>query len=974
MLLRANLYGFIGLILLLTQPLSAGYELINAPDRRDPMQVHIYRLDNGLSVYLTENHEEPRFYAEIAVRAGSKHDPAEATGIAHYLEHMMLFKGSQKIGSLDYEQERVHLDSIETLYERRFSTRDEAERRAIYALINEQSQLAARHAVPGEIQRLYNSMGSKSVKAHTSVEETVYRVDLPSNRFTHWARTEAERFSKPVFRLFQTELETVYEEKNRSMDNKDRLISEAVRGLLYKLHPYGQRTTLGSVEHLKNPSLKRMREYYETYYVPNNMAVLVSGDIEIAQAIEVIDAEFSLWAPRQLPKVRRWKEAKLTKREQVSVSYPGEEYVLIAFRTEASTHKNTEALQLLDMTLDNTTAGLININLNQKQAVQRAGSYSTSHSNRNDYGAQYLWGIPKQDQTLEEVEQLLLDQVTLLRNGEFEDWIVPAIITDFDKTRKRGLEKNGSRVGLMRQAYLGFEDWEDTRLKVERMRALDEGAIKKMARKYFSDGYVVGFRRDGEAELPSIDKPEIQSVDIEPGRQSVFVAEILDLPVEELEPVYIIPGRDYSEAQVVPGVNLYYARNPLNDLFSLEMSVDLGTLADSLLSVSPELMDKSGTHEFNAEELKKQWYRLGTDFTFAVDDYESRVWISGLDGNFARSLEISMDLLRQPTAPDSTLAELTRIIIARRQDQAKDHNAISKALIRFNRHGEMSSFLRAVSNAGLSRLSVARLHASVRALLSYRHTISYSGSLPIESVLTELRRHYKGVGAGDLKEPPPFRPLLIREPEATQVYFFNKEMAQALVRIESGDGPYNETRRPAIDLYNEYFDGGTSAIVFQELREARALAYSAGARYLHAQRADDPNLMVAVLGCQADKTPEALETFIGLLDEMPESPERFDAAQAGMINQYRTSRLDFRRILTEVRKWNRQGVAVDPRAWRLEQIQRGSLEGMLEVYRERIQGRPKLISIVGNSSKFDLASLAQYGEITELGVEDIFSY
>ncbi len=969
-----KLFGLIwGIIFAGSLPVCAGYELIHKPEPKDPMKVHVYRLDNGLTVYLTENHQKPRFYAEIAVRAGSKHDPSEATGIAHYLEHM-LFKGSQKIGTLDYEKERVHLDSIETLYERHFRTDDEAERKAIYVLIDEQSQLAARHAVPGEIDRLYNSMGSRRMNAHTWVEETVYKIDLPSNRFTHWAKTEAERFSKPVFRLFHTELETVYEEKNRSMDNKDRLIREAVRGMLYKLHPYGQRTTLGSVEHLKNPSLKRMREYYQTYYVPNNMAVLVSGDIEMALAIEVIDAEFSAWESRELPKVVRWKEPKLTQREHVSVSYPGEEYVLLAFRTEASTHKNTEALQVLDMILDNATAGLININLNQKQAVRRAGSSTTSHNNHNDYGAQYLWGIPKQDQSLEEVEKLLLDQIELLRDAEFDDWIIPAIVTDFDKSRKRDLEDNGTRVAMMRDAFLAFNEWSTARLKVERMRKIEKSSVKKIARKYFSDGYVVGFRRHGEPELPSIEKPELQSVDIEPGRQSAFAAEIIELPVEDVEPVFIIPGRDFTVEEVVPGVQLYYAKNPLNDLFTFDISVDVGTIADSILSVSRELMDKSGTPEFNAEELKKEWYRLGTDFKFNVDDYETTVTMSGLDGSFARSMGVAMDLLRQPTAPDSTLEELIRIIVARRQDQVKDHNAISTALIRFNRHGEMSSFRRAVSNAGLRRLSVARLHASVRDLLSYKHTISYAGSLPAENVLTELRRYYQSVEEGSLRESPPFRPLLIREPEKTQIYFFDKEMAQALVRIESGDEPYAETRRPAIDLYNEYFDGGMSGIVFQELREARALAYSAGARYLHAHRADDPNLMVGAIGCQADKTPEAVEAFLELLDNMPESTERFETAKAGLINQYRTSRLDFRTILGAVRKWERQRVAVDPRAWRFEQIQRGSLQGLLEFYREHIQGRPKLISIVGNKSKFDLASLGQYGEIIELSVEDIFSY
>lgn len=174
MLNRNKLIGLTcGIIFAGSLPVCAGFELIHKPEPKDPMKVHVYRLDNGLTVCLTENHQKPRFYAEIAVRAGSKHDPSEATGIAHYLEHMMLFKGSERIGTLDYEKESVHLDSIETLYEEHFRTRDEAQFKAIYALIDKQSQLAAGHAVPGEIQHLYNSMGSKRLKAHTYLEETV---------------------------------------------------------------------------------------------------------------------------------------------------------------------------------------------------------------------------------------------------------------------------------------------------------------------------------------------------------------------------------------------------------------------------------------------------------------------------------------------------------------------------------------------------------------------------------------------------------------------------------------------------------------------------------------------------------------------------------------------------------------------------------------------------------------------------------
>ena len=251
----------------------ARHKLLQGPAADDPMQVHIYQLDNGLQVYLTANREEPRFYAEIVVRAGSKHDPQDATGIAHYLEHM-LFKGSRQMGTLDFEKEKVHLDRIEALYEQHFLETDPEKRAEIYAQINAENQLAAQYAIPNELDRLYTGMGERALNAHTWVEETVYKVDLPANRLEQWAKVEAERFHQPVFRLFQTELETVYEEKNRSMDNKDRVIRKAVQEQLYKNHPY-RNTTLGSVEHLKNPSLARMYEFYHTYYVPNNMAIVI---------------------------------------------------------------------------------------------------------------------------------------------------------------------------------------------------------------------------------------------------------------------------------------------------------------------------------------------------------------------------------------------------------------------------------------------------------------------------------------------------------------------------------------------------------------------------------------------------------------------------------------------------------------------------------------------------------------------------
>ena len=277
--------------LLCSPPAMAGYTRINKDNPNDPMAAHIYRLDNGLTVYLTENHEKPRIYTEIAVRVGSKNDPSNNTGMAHYQEHLMS-KGNHRLATIDFQKEKPHLDRIVELYEAHSKETDPEKRKTIYAEINKESQLASRYSIPREHDKLWKAMGGSGRNAHTWVEETVYKVDIPANRLRQWVVLESERFVDPVFRMFQTELEVVYEEKNRSLDDKRRLLFDAVNKILYKNHPYGQQTTIGTVDHLKNPSLKTMYEFYRKNYVPGNMAIALSGDFKIPEAIGLIDAHF----------------------------------------------------------------------------------------------------------------------------------------------------------------------------------------------------------------------------------------------------------------------------------------------------------------------------------------------------------------------------------------------------------------------------------------------------------------------------------------------------------------------------------------------------------------------------------------------------------------------------------------------------------------------------------------------------------
>jgi zinc protease len=183
----------------------------------DPMATRIYKLKNGLKVYLSLNQDEPRITTKIAVRAGSKNDPSDCTGLAHYLEHMV-FKGTSKIGTKDWEKESAFIQQISKLYEEHKNTADLEAKRKIYTQIDSISQIAASYAVPNEYDKMISSLGASGTNAYTSDERTVYVNEIPSNELEKWLRVESERFSELTLRLFHTELEAVYEEYNRMMD------------------------------------------------------------------------------------------------------------------------------------------------------------------------------------------------------------------------------------------------------------------------------------------------------------------------------------------------------------------------------------------------------------------------------------------------------------------------------------------------------------------------------------------------------------------------------------------------------------------------------------------------------------------------------------------------------------------------------------------------------------------------------------
>jgi predicted Zn-dependent peptidase len=953
------------LLLLPVLSWAAVPEPLDIPLPSDSMRTTIHRLPNGLTIYLSPNHEQPRIAAQIAVRAGSKMDPAETTGLAHYLEHMN-FKGSASLGTLDYEKEKPHLDRITELYEQHFHATDPKERERLYKEIDKENVEAAKYEIPSELSRVYKQLGFHDLNAFTSNEETVYVVDLPANRAEVWAKLESERFAHPVYRLFQNELEVVYEEKNHGLDNPDEIFYEALNKQLYKQHPYGTQTTIGTIEHLKNPSLKNMYAFFHRYYHPNNMAIAMSGDFDRAQMLALLTKYFGSWKEEPLPKPAAWPLPKPSGRDFVEVKYEAEEKVGINWLTVPREDPDADAITVMDMLVDNSVAGLINLDLVQAQKVKAAGSGPSFYNDAGDWG---VYAITKKGQTLEEAEQLLMGEVAKLKSGAFTDDDIKAVVTAFEVNEKNKLESNEARVGEMVGSFVQFEPWPRTVSRIDRLRSITKADVLRVAAKYIGEDRVVIYRRNAKPEIPNIAKPGFSKVDLDPSRESTFAKELLSMPAQPIEPRWLVEDRDYTITKL-PSGNLYAAKNPFNDLFSLTWTFERGSRHERNLCAALGLLDVSGAGKTNADDLKKKLFSLGTSLNYGCGEWESSVSISGLDENLWTSLQLMNERFASPNIEPDRLKDMVEVQIGAHADAKKDPDAIFNALGNFATRGKDSPVLNEMSDKELLGLKTEPLRGLMNDFMRWQRRTSYVGN----RAPSEIAKLIEEAPGAKYKPTPAHTPIRYEAPAKPVVYFTHRDMVQSQVGLFAADGVFDPSRVVDYTYYTNYVGGGMNSVIFQEVREARSLAYSAWGGYDYAAHKGDENMVYGGLDCQADKTLDATTLLRDLIKSPPWSEQRFSDARRSIEETYRTSPIPFRSIPDALMGWEDEGLTGgDPRPDRFKKALAYKLDD-LKSFAARLHDKTMSIYVLGNKERAGLDTLKALGDFQEKSLGQIFPY
>lgn len=929
------------------------------------------KLDNGMTVWLNEDHTQPKVFGAVVVKAGAVDCPN--TGIAHYFEHIM-FKGTDSIGTTNYAAEKVFLDSIAAQYELLSQTSDNMKRKEIQQRINQLSIKAGDYAIPNEFNRLISEYGGSNLNAGTSYDYTFYHNVFSPQYMRQWLTLNSHRLLHPVYRLFQGELETVYEEKNRSSDNI--IMGALEKGLseMFKGTPY-EYPIIGSTENLKNPRMSEMEAFYKKFYVPSNMGLVLCGDFDTETVKGMLEKTFGRLPKADAPKRDLVKASKLTGQRTVKLKIPIPliKASALAFRAPADFDADAPALDLATKLLSNDgeTGLLDSLSNDHKILAGLSGRMSL-----NGIGTLLLASIPKLPFGKKaKAERMCLEQVEKIKRGEFSEHVLDILKMESQREESTALEDQEVRAMMMVDLFAQGRNWSDYLQQVENIRNLTKDDVVRVANRYFNNEYIRFVKKYGEYDKDLIEKPGFAPVrpkDLD--AESDYARELRQMPVEDKEVRILDFNKD---AQIVPLLSqgtagrVFATKNPQNDIFQLSLNYHRGTLDDPMLEAVATYVSDLGTDSLKLQQFKKAFQKLGTTFDVSVDSREFKLRLMGFDRNLMPSLRLVGHFMQRVKADEEARKDMISSMKASFKSIWKSNQSVFVPILSKVMYGEDSEYLHHVTPAELKNISSEVLLHRFQDVQKYVCDVVYSGALDAQEVRKAVCESLPISGA--VKDAP----LTVRRTKVydeTIIYFYNMPSArQTLLCTYQGiEGVGKDEDRARLNLFAEYFGGGMSSILFQEIREFRSMAYSTGSSSSTSVRSDYPGRIINMIGTQADKSMHALSVLDTLLTDLPLRKRNFEVAKKTVLSDVNNGFPSFRDVGAKIALYMREGKTTDPNAALVKVVPSLTMNDVKAFYDQRIKKVPRVTIIVGNKKKLNFDQLSRYGRVVELQRTDFF--
>lgn len=935
------------------------------------LKVKEYRLENGLTVWLNEDHSQPKVFGAVVVKAGAKDCPD--TGIAHYFEHMM-FKGTDRIGTLDYESEKVLLDSIAMKYDELAMTEDTAARARLQKEINELSIRSSEYVIPNEFNRLINRFGGSGLNAATSYDATIYFNTFSPQYMVQWAEINSERLINPVFRLFQSELETVYEEKNMYGDFTGGQVMDTLMARYFGPHPYAY-PIIGSTKNLKNPRLTEMHKFFEDYYVASNMALILSGDFDAQQVMPILEKAFSRIRSGNAPKQEKVMLPPFNGRETMKVKFPIPfiKAMGLGFRGVSANHEDQVALNIAVNLLNNANGtGYLDKLMVEHKLM---GALAINES-MNEAGILAVAIMPKLlIQSYSSAEKMVWDEINRVKNGDFSDEMFNSLKLEQKRQYASSLENIDSRATIMMNLFSQGKSWNDYLNEVARIESITKEDVVRVAQKYFSNNYLCVTKSTGKYPKDNLPKPAFSPVvPRNADASSSYAKQLEKIPEQQVAPRIIDFEKDVKTSKLTPLVTLYTTPNPLNDIFTLNISYGIGALEQPELMQLTNYLQLLGTESLSFEQFRSRLQSIGSTLAFDVTPDAFVMKVTGFDNHIDETMELVGDFIRHAKADDKKLRQIVDDAKVSEKAFFKSGDNVASALLEQVKYGDQSRYLRKLSLSQIKKLKGKDMLAIYDKVRSVQCDLHYCGTLPVEKVIGTIRQHLPLERTTVASNSPYYREL--KQYDRPTVFFIDMpDMAQSIVYgYVKGDPVDDKASRHASQLFSVYFGGDMSSLMFQEIREFRSFAYRTSGRYQlpnHAHKGTAGSF-TAMLSTQSDKTLDALGVLDSLIREMPLKPERMEAVKQTLVNRINNDYPPFRNLSEKVASARMEGFDRDPAEEFLRDIATMDMQDISRFYQEQISGRPVVYVITGNRKHIDMKKLAEYGTIIKVKKKGIY--
>ena len=935
------------------------------------LQVKEFKLSNGMTVWLNEDHSQPKVFGAVVVNAGAKDCPN--TGIAHYFEHIM-FKGTDKIGTTDYAAEKPWLDSISTQYDLLSQTKDEAERTKIQMHINELSLKAADYVIPNEFNRLISKYGGSGLNAGTSYDMTFYHNSFMPQFIEQWCWLNSERLMNPVFRGFQGELENVYEEKNRASDNMTGDAQERIFQAVFKTQPYAY-PIIGSTENLKNPRLSDMAAFFKKYYVASNMGLILCGDITPDSTLTaLLEQTFGRVQTGPVPERGYSPMPEIGEGENYELKLPiplvGMEALI--FKAPTDFEADADALDLANKLLSNDKAGLLDSLVNEHK-VMMAAAASVALA---DAGGTGVIIVPQLLGKMKTAEARVMEQIQQIMDGNFSESQLEAVKLEMVMEAQQALETIGSRSQLLVEAFSKGKTWQDMLDKIEHIKQVTKADVVAAAKKYYGANHITLSKKYGTPDKERIKQPGYQPIAPKNmDAKSAFAQQLEQIPVKEAEIRTVDFDKDVTKQVLSDHTTLYYKENPINDIFTFTLRYQDGTLHSPKLAVLASYLGALGTDSLKKQQLEQAWQRIGTTMEVAQGDERFSFNLTGPDHQLKPALQLLAHFLKAAKGDDDALSDAKDADKVDRKSFGKQKDDVLKPVLRKVAYGDKSDYLTQLSKKEIKALKSDELLETFRELQQYDCELFYCGRQPIADVAA-LSQQTLPLAQCTKPKADTFRPLQ-QYAEPTVFFYDVPKSRQNYVISYDGISPQpTAEERTKLKLWEEYFSGGMSSVLFQNVREFRSLAYSTGGRSITtslAQHAQEPLAYFTATGTQADKTMEAVATIDSLLRQMPMKEENLEAARQSVLSDIQNDYPTFRGMGKYIANKLGEGYTTDPNAGIARLLPGISTQDVMQFYQQHIaKNQNRVWIIIGDKKLTDMKALARYGKIVELKKEEIY--